>query len=765
MRPPARTPAHAARRARRPARVRRARTVTVLGAVVVLGVVLAQCTSGSRTTRTRAASTAGRVTTAALAAAESGLEPWSLHAPLSRMAVVPGQGSQLVILGGLTAGGSSASGVYTLDTGGGAAGGTLAHVGDLPSGVHDGAGAVVGGTDVVLGGGSPQTVAAVQGLPAPGEPAGAAGSTGSAPPGSPPGAIAPGGVARGSVLGQLPQPRSDAAAVQVAGVTYLVGGYDGTNPDPSVLATTNGTTYTSVGNLPVPVRYPAVAALGQTIYVFGGQAITGPDAGAPLDTVQVVDTATHRVAEARWHLPEPLSGAQAATIGGEIFLFGGESTAPQQSTPGVGTTQLDVGNRTIGGPVAGSGPSQPAPAAGPAEGSPATGGTTAPTTTTVGTIWAIDPAAGQALVAGRLQVPVSHAGVAVLGATAWIVGGENDGTVLSTVQMVTPNQAFGTAGAPGAGSPYFGSKLLIADRGNNRLILMDPAMNVLWTYPAPGAPPNPLGFYFPDDAFFIDHGKAIISNQEENETIVEIAYPSGQIIWSYGHAKQTGTAPGYLHEPDDAYLLRNGQISVADAQNCRVLVLDQNGTVAQQIGKNGVCVHDPQAGTIGSPNGDTPLWNGDLLVSEINGSWVSEFTLQGQLVWTVHLPIAYPSDPQQLGASPTNNNDRYLIADYADPGEILEFTREGQVLSTYDVTSGPGMLNHPSLAEKLPSGVYLINDDYRHRMVAIDPTTGALVWQYGITDHAGTAPGMLNTPDGFDLLNPDGTTPTHPQTG
>ncbi len=75
------------------------------------------------------------------------------------------------------------------------------------------------------------------------------------------------------------------------------------------------------------------------------------------------------------------------------------------------------------------------------------------------------------------------------------------------------------------------------------------------------------------------------------------------------------------------------------------------------------------------------------------------------------------------------------------------------------------MLNHPSLAEKLPSGVYLINDDYRHRMVAIDPTTGALVWQYGITDHAGTAPGMLNTPDGFDLLNPDGTTPTHPQTG
>jgi hypothetical protein len=50
-------------------------------------------------------------------------------------------------------------------------------------------------------------------------------------------------------------------------------------------------------------------------------------------------------------------------------------------------------------------------------------------------------------------------------------------------------------------------------------------------------------------------------------------------------------------------------------------------------------------------------------------------------------------------------------------------------------------------------------------MVAIDPATGALVWQYGITGQAGAGIGHLNTPDGFDLLGPGGTTPTHPQTG
>ena len=77
---------------------------------------------------------------------------------------------------------------------------------------------------------------------------------------------------------------------------------------------------------------------------------------------------------------------------------------------------------------------------------------------------------------------------------------------------------------------------------------------------------------------------------------------------------------------------------------------------------------------MGSPNGDTPLPDGNLLVSEINGSWVSEYTMTATLAWTVHLPISYPSDPQQLGP------DRYLIADYASPGQILEFNRNVQIL-------------------------------------------------------------------------------------
>ena len=335
-----------------------------------------------------------------------------------------------------------------------------------------------------------------------------------------------------------------------------------------------------------------------------------------------------------------------------------------------------------------------------APGTPATPGLSA-----VGTIWAFDAGRSQVAEAGKLQVPTAHAGIVVADGRAWLIGGEEGGDSLGVVQVLQPNDTFGPAGSPGAGSPYYGDRLLVADRGNNRLLLLDDSMRVVWTYPSTTAPADPLDFYYPDDAFFTDHGRAIISNQEQNETIIDIAFPSGKVTWSYGHPKQPGTAPGYLHEPDDAYLLRNGQITVADAQNCRVLVINPNGTVAHQIGTDGVCVHNPPT-SMGSPNGDTPLWDGNLLVSEINGSWVSEYTPAGVLVWTAHLPIAYPSDPQQLGATATQNTDRYLIADYSSPGEVLQFTREGQIVSTYVVDSGPGAAQ-PSLAGGTAAEQYL----------------------------------------------------------
>ena len=65
------------------------------------------------------------------------------------------------------------------------------------------------------------------------------------------------------------------------------------------------------------------------------------------------------------------------------------------------------------------------------------------------------------------------------------------------------------------------------------------------------------------------------------------------------------------------------------------------------------------------------------------------------------------------------------------------------------------MLDHPSLAIKLPDGNIAVNDDFRHRVVVIDFRTRRIVWQYGHTGLPGRKAGFLNIPDGMDFVPVD----------
>ena len=285
--------------------------------------------------------------------------------------------------------------------------------------------------------------------------------------------------------------------------------------------------------------------------------------------------------------------------------------------------------------------------------------------------------------------------------------------------------------------------LLIADRGNDRLLLVDGAGRISWRYPRAGGPLYP--FRFDDDAFFGPGLRTIVSNQEQQDTIQIIGFPSGRILWRYGHANVRGSSRGYLNVPDDAYELPRGLVSVADAYNCRVLFLSLSRRVVRQLGRTGACAHEPPR-ALGSVNGATPLPGGGALVSEIAGSWIDAFSAGGRLLWAFRAPVSYPSDPQWLG------NGHILLADYARPGHALIVDTSGRILWRYGPASGPGALDHPSLALRIRPGLIGITDDFRHRIVFVSIRSRRIVWQYGHTDRPGTAAGYLNTPDGMDVL-------------
>jgi hypothetical protein len=254
-----------------------------------------------------------------------------------------------------------------------------------------------------------------------------------------------------------------------------------------------------------------------------------------------------------------------------------------------------------------------------------------------------------------------------------------------------------------------------------------------------------MPFNFDDDAFFTPGWRSIVSNQEDQQTVQVISFPDRRVLWSYGHVDVPSSAHGYLHTPDDAYVLANGTRVVADIHNCRILFISPDKRVVRQFGTTGVCRHDPPK-YLASPNGDTPLPDGGMLVTEINGSWVDRITAGGKLAWSVQAPVSYPSDAQLLP------NGHILLADYSNPGHVLIMTRTGKVLFRYGPDSGPGALKNPSLALMLPNGLIAVNDDFRDRVVLIDPRTHSIVWQYGRLDAAGSAPGALDRPDGMDFL-------------
>lgn len=334
---------------------RRRLRVAVAAALVTVGAVACGGGGGGGNAATTSSTVAPSSTTATAPAAaiRAVTATWRLPAPVAREVVVAA-GKEFTVVGGLDATKFSTASVVTVDP----ATGTSHAAGTLAEGVHDAAGVSIGNRILVFGGGGPSEngTADVQAVP----------STGAA-----------------TVIGKLPAPRSDHVAVQVKSTTYLLGGYDGANIVPDVLATTDGVTFKKVGSLPVPVRYPAVAVVGNAIYLFGG--VSNSKTGVDTNTVQRLD-ATSGAIDTVATLPKSLSHASAIVLGGQVFLLGGY----------VDNTKLSD------------------------------------------QILRFDPATGATTSVGALPAPVSDAAAVVIGKQGYLVGGQGtDRAPLASVTVIS----------------------------------------------------------------------------------------------------------------------------------------------------------------------------------------------------------------------------------------------------------------------------------------------------------------------------------------
>lgn len=270
-----------------------------------------------------------------------------LPAPLSGEAAVS-EGRRVLIIGGVDSSDVSTSSVLAFDPS--RAG--LAPAGELSRPLHDVAAVVVPAGALVFGGGSSETTDTVERLR----------------PGS-----------SGTVVGRLPRPASDLSAVRVGASAVVIGGYDGTQPLSSVLRTADGRSFSTVAQLPVPVRYASLALGGGTIFVLGGELADGLDS----DRIQAVDLADG-TASVVGRLPGPLSHASSVELGGRTYLLGGR--------------------------LAGR---------------------------TTDQILRFRPGSADAVKVGRLPSPVQNAAAASVGRSAYLFGGlDSQGTTLSTIERL-----------------------------------------------------------------------------------------------------------------------------------------------------------------------------------------------------------------------------------------------------------------------------------------------------------------------------------------
>jgi DNA-binding beta-propeller fold protein YncE len=291
--------------------------------------------------------------------------------------------------------------------------------------------------------------------------------------------------------------------------------------------------------------------------------------------------------------------------------------------------------------------------------------------------------------------------------------------------------------------------ILIADKLNNRLLIVDPHGRIRWRFPRPGDLRPGQTFRIPDDAFFTPDGQHIVATQEDDQVISVISIPQHRIVWRYGVPGVPGSGPNHVNHPDDAMLLTNDQVVAGDIKNCRLVKIDYpQHVLAWSAGHPGSCVHSPPH-YYGSPNGMFPIDAGrQFIVTEINGDHVDGIARGGRLIWTARPPgVVYPSDTNLVAP------DKYLTVDYSQPGQIVMFDRHGDSRWRFR-PSGRQALDMPSLALPLPDGDVIANDDANHRVIVVDPKTDRIVWQYGHTGVAGRKPGYLDNPDGIDLLPP-----------
>jgi len=248
---------------------------------------------------------------------------------------------------------------------------------------------------------------------------------------------------------------------------------------------------------------------------------------------------------------------------------------------------------------------------------------------------------------------------------------------------------------------------------------------------------------------FNEPGNLLIADQFNNR-VIEIN-PAGEIVWSFGLGPDDFSARSPIGVNDAQ---RVGSLTLmagtgtpagvipqapAGAVDNRVMLVDQAGKIVWQYGQFG------QTGSghnqLNTPVQCTFLPDFDVLITDQANNRIIEVNLAKKIVW--QYPGSNTNEADQLNGPNSAEllpNGHILIADQAN-NRAIEVTRHDQIVKTF---SAGGTVSIVAFASRLPDGDTLLTDAGNSRAVEVDANDN-VVWQYYTDTDPNSVPAPLPT--------------------
>ncbi len=169
------------------------------------------------------------------------------------------------------------------------------------------------------------------------------------------------------------------------------------------------------------------------------------------------------------------------------------------------------------------------------------------------------------------------------------------------------------------------SHVLITDQGNNRIIEVNLAKQIVWQYPGSNSNPDDQ-LNSPNSAELLPNGHILIAD-ENNNRVIEVGR-NDKIV-------QTLTAGGTLGAVAFASHLKNGDTLITDAGNSRAVEVDTHDNIVWQY-----VTADPDGVAAPAPTRAIRLANGDTLISDQFNNRVIRVNHNMEIVMSYGLPLA-----------------------------------------------------------------------------------------------------------------------------